>query len=472
MAKEKSSGGFFFKHGEKIGLGAAAAVLVGFGAFAYGTPHDEEANTAAQEAIQKFEEENPAYRKKQDDYLAKIDKQKVKTKWEALVKPGEIHAYAGTFKPKIVVTAEQVKATVAATETKKGRIAYHPPRLSITALSATQEGATIKFDIVPVQQRTDGLNEDRPAQLESVELQRKPSAGGAWATVDPKFYTLEFIDVADTAAPKAGTTPAAPKKTGLILDKDGAIQPKTLYQYQIRAEAKKGTEADAVLEAAAFSEPKEVKTPGDFDWELKSLVTIKDKEPQLGVWLFKYDRVLGTKVVFKYNYVEGNELGVIVVDEIPVKYITKHKAFKASDGSPVKDARGKQVETDFKTGAKIKKIESLKIQRTYRECNVVTDPSTGDKECKGYETKMEPVAFEVKHVAIEDDEKALQDWWKSSDTWTREKPAAPDRLCADHMRELGVVAKPPPKPPEKKPAEAKPGEKPAEAKPDPKAKKP
>lgn len=413
MAADTSgSGGFMFKHGEKLGLGVAGAVLVGFAAYAFGLSHDEEILNEANSALDQVDLKSNEYEVKKSGYEARADARATTQEWKDLTTASAMPAWAGNY-PTAVTVNERDKPVTPTTTTS-----WLIADIKFTQTKVDLTGVTIEYEETTVVEDLAGTNQKKAAAVTGYELQRKTLSGpkaGDWETLETGAYEIG-----------AATEGEGETARSFLRVKDPTIDPKTKYAYRIRIVGEsKDARKDPVL--SRFSNEKEVRTRGDFSWEPKTIVVLQDGRPQIGFWVTKFDRKYNKELLLRMNHFEGDMIGVEVKDDLTGE---TNSMFRPKDPkNPSKaalDENGKPIgPIDFRTGAVIKKVEIIVDRKLIkRVCDRVSEG--GVLVCKG--SRELEVPYSGKLVVITDDEGVDQDWYFPA------LPAIKDDVCEEHAK--------------------------------------
>lgn len=404
MAADTSgSGGFLFKHGEKLGLGLAGAILAGFAGYAYGIAHDQETIDDAESTLKALDKPTDVYRAKKEGYEADAMARATTQEWSDLASASAMPDWAGNYPTKIEVK-EREKVVTPTTST-----AWAVPDITFTQTRVDLTGVTIEYELGEIREVTTGTNLKKAADITGYEFQRKTLSGpkaGDWETLEDGNY--EIGDVTEGEGESARTFTRV---------KDRTIDPKTKYAYRIRVLGEsKDARKDKLI--GRLSNEKEVRTRGDFSWEPEGITQIGDAPPQVRMVIYKFDRKYNRELMLRIPHLEGDRIGVIVKDDITNEIQTTHTARDPKTNKTALGDDGKRLPPiDFNTGAVLKTVEAIEKDLIKRVCDVKVD-------CPGF--REVPVPYKGNHVVITDDEGVDQEWWSPS------LPAIKDDVCEQH----------------------------------------
>ena len=412
MAADTSgSGGFMMKHGEKLGLGVAGAVLVGFAGYAYGLSHDQETFDDAETTLQAVEETKGDYPERKAQYESLAAARAPMQEWEDLGAGSSMPAWAGNYPTRIEVKerTEVIKP--------KTTVDWIVPDITFTQTRVDLTGVTFEYELSEIREVPTGDNQIKAAAITGYDLQRKTLSGpksGDWETLAEGSY-------------ENGSVTEGEKETERIFlrVKDPTIDPKTKYAYRIRVLGEsKDARKDKLI--GRLSSEKEVRTRGDFRVEPQGIVTIGEAPPQVQMVIYKFDRKYGRELMLRLPHLEGDRIGVIVKDDITGEIQTLHTARDPRTNKPAVYESGKRLPPiDFNTGARIKSLELAKDPGLVkRVCDRVVEG--GSLVCRG--CRELPVPYPSNLIVITDDEGVDQDWWSPA------LPTIKDDVCEEHAR--------------------------------------
>ena len=428
MAKKDKHAGpgktLIFKHGEKMALGLTVALLAGYSAWGFVLQGEDESLANSDEAKQAMKRETSRYSNEHAVFSQAAEARRTPEEWMQLVKADPIYDMAGNYRTDVRIERLNKAADPTVGRPEKDWVV---PDITLTTAAAELTGVTLDFELEEIVEVTTGLNQRLRADISdwsNWELQRKTLADD-----DAEWITLRFGEKEEDKQLEPGKFTLLQEEIGEGDDKkviwrvqDPHIKPKTRYAYRLRAIGMSRTPTPTKY-VGRYSNTKEVRTRGDFRWEIKGVWSSRDGRSQVQVFIYKFDRTLGHEVFIKLPHFEGDQIGGVEITDLPPTFNFTHKARDPKTDLPILDKNKRFVMVDFKTGATITKVEHVKSPTRWRFCTVEFS-ADGSPTCTKCEVKSEP--YESNHVVIKDDEGYIQEWW------TRKRIEKKDDLCSDH----------------------------------------
>lgn len=433
MAKKDKHAGpgksLIFKHGEKMALGLTVAILAGYSAWGFVLQGEDESLANSEDAKQAMKRKTTRYSNEHAIGSQAAEARRTAEEWNMLVKADPIYAMAGNY-PTDVQIKERKAADPTVRRTEKDWLV---PDITLTNVAAELTGVTLDFELEEVVEVTTGLNQRLKADISdwsNWELQRKTLADD-----DAEWITLKFGEKEEDKPLEPGKFALLREEIGEGEDKevvwrvqDPHIKPKTRYAYRLRAIGLSKTTTPTKY-AGRYSNTKEVRTRGDFRWEVRGVMTARNGRPQVQMFIYKFDRTLGHEVFIRLPHFEADQIGGVMITDLPPTFKFTHKARDPKTNRPVLDKNKRPIMVDFKTGATITKVEHVDKPTRWRSCTVVF-AADGTPTCTGCNVKSEP--YKGNHVVIKDDEGYIQEWWSPK------RIEKKDDVCPDHEHLRGT----------------------------------
>ncbi len=370
---------FFMQHGEKVALGVAAALLVGYLVYAFAlTEQDATART-----LSGLTGEIKGQQEREHADLAAGKASSLTSSalapYTNTSKAEEANAWATAYATVGDVTPKWTEGPVAAKEIVLPAITIE------TKVNVELKGITVNFSPAAVDKDVD------EAVIDSFIVERKGKSG-KW-------------DIIDGAVDGKATSFT-----------DSKLDPKTVYSYRITAVTsdpkwKKNNSPDGHGKAS-----NEVSATSLGIWEF-SITTASpgrdDEEPGTAFLVIKkFDKDHGM-VEVKHNHKAGEKIGVW--EETKGKGDTGVHRISQSGGT--------SIEVDFGSGAELKKVENFSKDVKFKKCIPIFDKSTGTKT--GCDTVEDKRKVSGVLVVIKDEE---------GKTVTIHRPElfVEDQLCEKH----------------------------------------
>ncbi len=399
MAEEKKGGKgkeFLVRHGEKLGLGAAAIALVAY---------------LVMGVLMATEDPNA---RKVDSEAARLktetDKRHPEEVKIPLVRPWKVEAVGDWNK-----VVESTNKT--------------PPDNWVASLTTE-----IKYTMIP-----------KPPEKKILAVGPTISLGDIQVNLDHVVvnWTLKDLSPAEAAAArKKGENPVkvshykvekrVPGKEWQVLEekldvktltcKDTKIDPKTSYEYRVTAYTADPIWAKAAngnAEGSIMSVVTDAPAQTLGIWKLTFRSPSRPQNAEMGgmvqVVIEKFEKALGGKVTTSRIHRDGDRIGWWPESGDP-EPTSKHKIFE----------RGKAYTVDFDTGATLVSVAPKKVTIDIKKCKKIFDPTSGNQT--GCDTVVEKRSFDVYEIHVKDDEGDK----KFLSPNPRETPNGQDQFCEDH----------------------------------------
>lgn len=394
--------GFMFLHGEKVALGLAIVILLGYGVSSTAMTSDAEVMAQADDATAKSQEKTDKYQKEVQEIRDSYKTYNAKADWEKVEKAKALNNWAGSYVSKIEIKEIEPRETPLV-------VTWECPTIEIESLDSVLGAVNAKFKLTPPKEgKISDKLETRAAKVVGYTVERRVADEKNWKPIKPKLDPKELTFA------------------------DNTITPKTRYEYRMIVE----TDARArdldkevhKVKPPEYCEAKQIRTVGYFKIKLKSIMGgAGDQAAKVSFEVEKYDAGYGKSFTITPLHVEGDGIGSRLEgpdDDPKVTY-----TWEVMD----KDTR-KRVKVDFNTGWKIMKVE-MQVEREipYRQCKVRTD-ATGARRCEGVEIMKR--SYKGNHVSLKDDEGELNEEWRP------DLPKVDDKLCEEHANLKGTPIEP------------------------------
>lgn len=413
MAEDKKSGKmgeFFRKHGEKLGLAAAAAALVVYLVMgvlmAKEDPVAQRLNELADVAVKERQKDHPA--NKAPELPAYKDR--AVAPWNEVATAKGADDWAGTLRSRL--KGKELAAAVV----RSSKVVI--PQVTLTGADVALDGVTINWSVKELTKKEQDELKKRDVKLFDylfrplTHFTVEREAGGKWEVLADKL--------------PAGTTSYT----------DAKIEPKTNYRYRLTSWC---TDKDylARVESAGKGEVIQMREPlttlGIWKIGFSNVMKHEDQKGQVYVTIEKFEKTLGRSVTVKHTHYEGDKIGWWKTDPANADEEPKSKHKISMPG-------GKTLEIDFDTGMTLLAIKDKKVTVERKKC-VRKVGVSGIEPCK--EPTVERVTVATKEITYKDDEGKTVPVYNPDPKTVRQ---AQDEFCEEHkpklIAEVGMPGKP------------------------------
>lgn len=409
MADEKKPGKaaqFFSKHGEKLGLVAAALALLVYLALTLLFPKEDL-------AVNSFERRER-------------DIQSERQKEHPDQKPPELAAYvARAVAPwNEVATARSAVDTAGTLETqvKVKEIAPPPkavdkvviPEIALGNVEVAIDGVNFSWEVKELSAKQQDEIKKRDAKLYNYQFRKlnyfsveRQAAGGKWEVLADKI--------------PAGTTSFT----------DSKIEPKTKYRYRVTSWC---TDKDFLARVESSGKGQTVELPTAIQtqgiWKVTFSQAMKPEEGKGMVYIEieKFEKSLGKAVKARHIHYEGDKIGWWKINPQDENEEPKHRHKIPQPG-------GKTVEVDFNCGMTLVSIKPTKVVVDKKKCERKVSAS-GFEPCEG--PKTEKVTVNTTEINYTNEEGKPVKVYQPD---PKAHPQAQDQFCEDH-KPKAIIAGP------------------------------
>ncbi len=386
MAEEKKSSAgkeFVVKHGEKVGLGVAAAALLAYLMVAVVFAKED---TSARELDRERDRIEGERNKAHDEFRAPnapTDTGKL-APWNTVTtaKPGRDDV--AKFVP------ELVEKPIAKVEALKKGAAVPPIAFGTSAVDF--DGVTLTWTVKEFTKKElkDGEKTTDFIKLDHFLVERETSGNGKWeklGEVDAKTLTY----------------------------KDSKIDPKTKYAYRITSVPEPDKMGRPEVKNMTIATPGPIQTQGI--WKFSFLNPSKPAGSNRGMVMIKiekYEKGKGTVMAQHIQYA-GDKIGTWEEQPGNGDFVSTHRTFKD----------GKALNVDFGTGFSLISVEPTKITLDIKKCKKKYDSGGNWVSC---DTEILKRNFEVHEIVFQDEEGEK----KILSPNPRDNRLGQDELCENH----------------------------------------
>jgi hypothetical protein len=408
--KANAAKDFFEKFGEKLALGIALLLLVGYAVVAFGMSSDDPSLGQVDKNIRAIKKEENEKHKEMVSPDTENWQAKAINPWVTVVTSARS---ADDWSGFLVTKAE-------GTGRKKELIKKIPvlvPQVSFGAVEVAIDNITLGWnykDFTPqeIQKMARDKEKSDAAKATYFVLEREVNGSGKWEVIADKVE---------------------PKIQSYV---DSKIEPKSKYAYRVTAYStektylERGGKIDPETGATPNPEGKinvatgpQVQTLGIWKITFTNPMKKEDAKGMVYVKIEKFEKGYG-KVEKSHMQVDGDLLG-FWEETAGAEPVSRHRV--ATKG-------GKAIEVDFNMGATLISVNPVKLVVDVKRCKPVYNPDGTKKECL---TIIEKRNFDTSLITYKDDEGVKKVHVPS--------PNILDQLCDEHSGRKIIVATPPDK---------------------------
>ncbi len=399
---------FFEKFGEKLALGVALLILIGYAVVAFGMSSEDPGLAQMEKNIKAIKKEESTLHPEMVAPNTENWQAKAINPWNTVVTSARP---ADDWTASLITKAEGKgleKAVIKKTPVLIPPVVFTGTEVAIDSVTVAWSYKDFtKAEELKMAREKD--NKTEPAKATHFLLERQV-AGGKWEVLADK------LDV---------------KIQSYV---DQKIEPKTKYAYRVtafstdKAYLERGGAVDSVTGATPNPDGKintvtspQISTMGIWNLTFTNATKLADAaKGMVYVKIEKFEKGVG-KVESKHIHYDGDQIGFWSEAE-GADPVSKHRVSN----------KGKSILVDFNMGATLVSVTPVKLPIEVKRCKPIYDKSTGNKT--GCDTIIEKRTFDTAAVVYKDDEGVKKVHVPN--------PSTLDQLCEEHGGKKIIVTRP------------------------------